>query len=222
MMPPSEENISSGLVKRLEILETALNIERLTSIFLATLLGIKDYSNSYTLGNKGGGFSFNQKIDLLIEIGALAKSDKNKFQTFMEIRNIFMHNISADTYENCFSLLSKGKVKFLLETYPESNGTREEQFRNISNILCAEITILTVEIIYVIKEKAIKSAREEFMTESNYAFIEAIGQIRTSIDEYFQIEIAKGTHFNVKRLNGFGTALSKIIFARWKNIMKNK
>src|SRR6266446_5696534 len=94
-----------GVEKRLDVLEAALTMEHLTSAFLTSLLGIKDWQGSKVFGNKSGCISFNQKIDLLIEIGALSKDLRTKYQTFMEIRNQFMHNINAESYEKCLSLI---------------------------------------------------------------------------------------------------------------------
>ena len=125
----------------------------MTSAFLSVLLGIKDLKNSRVLGNRSGCLSFNQKIDLLIEMGAVSSKDRNKFQAFMEIRNQFMHNISANTYENCYSFMN-GTDKFILKTYPQDNTkAREEALREATGELIDEIGKITVNIISVLKGK---------------------------------------------------------------------
>ena len=48
-------------------------------------MGIKDVDTSSTLSNKSSALSFNQKVDMLIDIGAISKTNKVKFLTFMEI-----------------------------------------------------------------------------------------------------------------------------------------
>jgi hypothetical protein len=129
------------------ILETSLVIEKSTSLFLAFLLGIKDLEQSITLGNKSSSFSLKQKIDLLIDIGALNSNDKKKFQSFMEIRNIFMHNFHANSFTNCFKFLD-GKDKFLIKTYGvDEKISEEESFNAICVKLADEVLILTIGII---------------------------------------------------------------------------
>jgi len=142
-----------GMPFRSEILAASLVIEKMTSAFLSVLLGIKDLKNSRVLGNRSGCLSFNQKIDLLIEMGAVSSKDRNKFQAFMEIRNQFMHNISANTYENCYSFMN-GTDKFILKTYPQDNTkAREEALREATGELIDEIGKITVNIISVLKGK---------------------------------------------------------------------
>ena len=68
-----------GFRNRNIILASSLLIEKTTSRFIANLLGIKKPENSLTLGIKNSALSFNQKIDLLIDLGALSASDKSKF-----------------------------------------------------------------------------------------------------------------------------------------------
>ena len=82
-----------GIDIRKEILLSSLYLESFLSHFLGGMLGIKDISNSMSLGNTGKALSFSQKLNLLIDIGALKKDDQKKFLAFMEIRNQFMHNI---------------------------------------------------------------------------------------------------------------------------------
>src|SRR5688572_19762225 len=97
--------IQIGIEKRQNILNVSLLVENFTSLFLSRLLEIQDHRKTISFGNKSSSLSFNQKVNILIDIGALNATDKIKFQTFMEIRNQFMHNIDADSYENCFKYL---------------------------------------------------------------------------------------------------------------------
>jgi hypothetical protein len=210
-----------GLLIRKEVLVSSLMIEGLTSAFLSTLLGIKDYTNSKTLGNKGGSLSFNQKIDLLIEIGALSKNNRNKYQAFMEIRNQFIHNISASTYEKCLAA-TNGTDKFLLKTYPQdSKLSREKQLEEASRQLSNELGQLTVSLTERIKENARKDVEVLITKRSQQALIDSIEQMKTALDDYFDKEITKSTTFNTVRLKGLGTGVSKILYGLWnKNFDK--
>jgi len=210
-----------GLPIRKEILSTSLIVEGFTSAFLSALLGIGDFTNSRTLGNKGGSLSFNQKVDLLIEIGALSKENRSKFQAFMEIRNQFIHNYSATTYEKCFAA-TDGKAKYILKAYPQANNlSREEQLNAATHELSDEITTLTFALMKNVKEKFRHDIEADVSNKSQKAFIEALGQVKTSLDDYFDKEIAKSPTYNTRRLKGFGTELSKILYGLWnKNFKK--
>ena len=142
-----------GLDLRKDILEYALMMEMLTTNFLAKLLDIKDPKNSRTLGNKTSSFSFNHKVDLLIDLGALRKEERKKYQYFMEIRNQFIHNINACTHEKCLSGLD-GTNNAILKLYPQpENITLDEKYRNAVNALSDEVLKLTIEIIDNLKDK---------------------------------------------------------------------
>lgn len=153
------ETKSLGMKYRNEVLVASLFIEKMTSAFLSVLLGINDLKGSKVLGNKSGCLSFNQKVELLIEMGAISSSNRKKFQAFMEIRNQFMHNISANNYTNCFSF-TNGTDTFILKTYPQSETkSRENALRDATGELIDDIGKLTVSIINHLEGKfSIKAA----------------------------------------------------------------
>jgi len=205
-----------GIIIRKEILTYSLMIEGLTSAFLSGLLGIKDQKNSRTLGNKSSSLSFNNKIDLLIDIGALRGDTKSKFQTFMEIRNQFMHNLEASNYEKCFSFMPD-KITFLLKQYPQAqNLNKEEQLKNATLELANEVFKFTGELTERLKEKFAKQAEADTLKKSNKAFVESITEMMKTLDEVVDKEIAKSPNFSSARLKGLGTQVGRIIFKIWK------
>jgi hypothetical protein len=134
-----------GLDNRKIVLFPSLLIEGLTSIFLGRLLKIEDLNESKILGNKSGCLSFNQKVNILIEMNSIPKNDRNKYLTFLEIRNQFMHNSDASTFEKCFSFL-EGKEKFILKTYPQSTDLSKEE----------KLKFATLELIKELIEKTMR------------------------------------------------------------------
>ena len=74
-LPPYELDFENRNI----ILETSLVLEKTITALISELLGIKNPEDSITLGNKSSSLSFNQKVDLLIDLGALGKEDKKKF-----------------------------------------------------------------------------------------------------------------------------------------------
>ncbi len=211
-----------GLEKRQKVLGISLALEGLTSAYLSNLLGIEDYANSKTLGNNGSAISFSQKINLLMDIGALSKDNKTKFIIFMEIRNQFMHNLEATNYEKCFENEAlKTREKFLLKTYdPPKDISREERLEKVTTDLGNDLGRITHVVIEKVKEKMMKESTDYVTAKSNKAFVEAIAEMKTSVDGFFDKEIEKGGNWNVKRLKGFGTGMSKIINGLWSKHFK--
>ena len=171
---------------RIDILKYALEIEKLTSQFLSHLLGIDDHKKSRTLGNKGSALSFNTKIDLLIDIGALDIDTKNKFQSFMEIRNQFMHNSYANSYELCFSFLDK-KENFLFSKYPQPLIlTKEQRLKAAVKQLCYELLIKVVDIIKVVEAKVKKQMEFEMTAKSHASIFEAFEDILENYEQLYK------------------------------------
>lgn len=160
-------NNDIGLDKRTTILTYALLLETISSTFLANLIGIEKPLDSISFGNKSTSLSFNQKINLLIDIRALQKDEKKKYQTFMEIRNQFMHNLGSDTFESCYDNLD-GKDKFVLQLYPQNMDlTRERKLELASCKLADYILNQTIMLIDKIKEKIGKEIQiyEDFISK---------------------------------------------------------
>lgn len=205
--------LNLGIDKRSEVLQYALIIESFTSIFLGELLGIKDVKNSRVLGNKSNPISFNQKITLLIEIEALESVEKTKFLTFMEVRNQFMHNLEASSYETCFSYL-EGKDKYLLKSYPQEEGiSKEKQLELAFRALSEDVVKLTMGLLDKVKEKiadnAKRTAHEEFM---GYA-TDAIREIENSFNSVYE-KVVKSQKQTIKitELKEIGTMIRKIFY----------
>ncbi len=137
-----------------------------------------------TLGNTSSSLSFKQKVDLLIDLGALDSDTKKKFQTFMEIRNQFMHNWDALDYVTCFSFLPPGKDSFLLRSYPQRPSlSMEDKLEAAVKELCIDITDMTVQIIKKIDAKYIKKGMDESNENVVKVLLGSLDRIQHSIDE---------------------------------------
>lgn len=167
---------------RIQVLNYALTIEKLTSQFLGHLLGIHDHRNSRILGNKSSALSFNQKIDLLIDIGALDNEMKSKFQAFMEIRNQLMHNADANSFEACFSFLDK-KKEFLFKCYPQNKDLSvEDKLTNSVKLLCDELLLKVNDIFKLVENKVRKQVELEIASKSHKSIFEALEDIIQNYD----------------------------------------
>ena len=88
----ADDNSLKAFEDRIDVLSHSLLIESAISLFLGFLLDIKEPQNAKSL-NGSSGLSYSQKINLLIDIGALSDSDRKTYQYFMEVRNKFYARI---------------------------------------------------------------------------------------------------------------------------------
>ncbi|RVT76701.1 hypothetical protein EOD40_09385 [Flavobacterium sufflavum] len=205
-----------GLDNRGTILTASLLLENLTSVFLAQLLGIKDYKKTKSFGNKSGNISFNQKIELLIDMDALAKKEKAKFLTFMEIRNQFMHNLGADDFVSCFENL-EGKEKYILSQYPQpDNLSREEKLKQASIELSNELIKTAIEIFDKVKEKIGNDLRLEVLEKFKNASFAGIAEVEQVFNDYIKLKSVETDNISTEELKDVGTTIRKVFYASWK------
>lgn len=215
----SPPKIDLALDKRKVILGYALTVEGFTSIFLASLLDIKNAKESRTLGNKNSALSFNQKIDLLIDIGALDDNVKAKFVTFMELRNQFMHNMEAKTYEKCFEAMPLGKHKYILKTYPQNTSlSREEQLEAACHDLSKEVITVTLDLYNTIKAKIERQVSSDMNANMKEAFEKTIPQIEKCLDRFVEKATGKDGKLSSESFNNFGKEVSTLLYTlTWAN-----
>lgn len=217
-------SVVEGLDVRTKILEYSLIVENWTSIFLSTLLDIPDYKQTKSLGNKSGNLSFNQKIDLLIDIQALDKKEKKKFLIFMSIRNQFMHNFDANTYENCFSNID-GANNFILKTYPQNELLdMEDKLRSATKELADEVVDITLKLLDKIKDKFKEKAKAEILEEYQINSSIAITEIEKAFNSVYDTKVKSNEKtINIEELKELGTLMRRIYIQKVINkISKDK
>jgi len=139
-----------------EVLKTSLILENMTSNFLAGLIGVdKSPIETYSFGSRSTALSFNQKILLLIDIGALERNTRIKFLTFMAVRNQFMHNILATSYEVCVrKCLSDEDGKYITKyVKKEEQESDEKHLKRAVDALSNDILKITGELFVTLKTK---------------------------------------------------------------------
>jgi hypothetical protein len=199
---------------KIEILNKALLMEVLASEFLASLLNI-NIATSKTLGNSSESFSFDQKIKLLIDIDAIPKDSKEKFRTFMMIRNQFMHNIEANNYTNCINFLD-GKDKYLLKLYPsEISSPKEEQLKKAVHELTNEI----FKIFESIQIKLWEKREKEVQHQSWEAIRLSLDHLHIMADQLLEQEL-KQYGKRIKEDNKFGIKLEGKFLNKWREYFK--
>lgn len=200
------ENIKKtdlGLDARKEILEYSLRIEHACSFWLGGLLGIQDPLNSMSLGNKSSTLSFSQKVSLLIDIGALDSDMKAKYLKFMEIRNQFMHNISARSYTECLFFI-EGSKKFLIKTYKPVEGLSEEQrLREATLNLAEEVMTTTIAISSKVRERFIFNVEAKLYKELFESLLGIINNSKSYAEMYILELRQGGLNVDEESIKGF-------------------
>lgn len=133
-----------GLEKRTKVLQYSLELENFVSYELAELLDIRNYKISKSLGNGASSLSINQKLNLLLDVENITKNEKVTIENFMSIRNQFMHNIDASSYNYVIAKID-GLENKLRRQYPEhfSENSIEKSFELcIDNLYLDSIKIL--------------------------------------------------------------------------------
>jgi hypothetical protein len=208
------------------VLNYALIMEHFTSMFLKELFGVtKPTEETFCFGNKGTSLSFDTRIYLLMDIGAMDKSSKNKFLAFMAIRNQFMHNFDAKSYEECFLFL-EGTEGFLLKTYKITKTQNKEEYLKVAvETLCKDVKQLTSDVIGHIKEKRKQNAELKFKSEmlkhtetSLYALAEEF------IEDFKQVKRKSYTGKEVSNIvSSFVTKINTdVILGRYTEFLKTK
>jgi hypothetical protein len=109
-----EIDIEINLQLRSEILDKALNLEKIVNSLLLFILSIENRRRK-TITNKSGNISFKNKIDLLFDLDILNDDEHKKLLLFMEFRNQFLHNFECSSFENAVKLLGANKDKKLMK-----------------------------------------------------------------------------------------------------------
>lgn len=110
---------------RLCVIENSIYIEELVSYVIGAILDI-DWKNSKSFGSKSTSLSFNQKVQLIMDIKGIGKTELTKFITLMHIRNKFAHVSEIQKFSDLFNKSSVGKEveKNLHKWYfDDKNGT---------------------------------------------------------------------------------------------------
>lgn len=185
-----------SLENRSKVLSYSLELEYYVSLELAKLLDIKDYKNSKSLGNKSSSLSLNQKLNLLLDFETISSKEKSIIESFSSIRNQFMHNIDAISYEYVISQI-KGLLNRLKKLYPENFKSKDIESnieKCVDNLYIDSIKILSSE-----KGKKLKKAVFEKISDGHEMLYENLKgsmmknllKLENSIQNYSENSIPK-------------------------------
>ena len=211
---------SVNVDNRLYVLKTALLIEKLATRFLATLLDAADNINGRSFSGSSA-LSFNQKINLLVDIDALPKNERVKFQKFMEIRNQFMHVLEADTYVKCISRIN-GANNYLNKNYNlKEFRNQEDALKEGVRLLSNEVYENMIVIATTAMDRGIEKLRGKYSIEAMNAFKESIEDTVPLIEAWAK-RVNEGTERNVPEVIGvaFAAGIYRKVEEKMKPIFK--
>jgi|TARA_B110000967_G_C18728920_1_gene481586 hypothetical protein len=185
-----------NLEKRSKMLSYSLELENFVSLELARLLSIREFKNSKSLGNKSTSLSLNQKLNLLLDFETINSKEKSIIEYFASIRNQFMHNIDADSFEYTINQIS-GLFNKLKKIYPQnfkSDNIENNIEKCVDNLYIDSIKILSSE-----KGKKLQNAISERISDGNEMLYENLKnsmnknllEHENSIEEYSKDSIPK-------------------------------
>lgn len=206
---------------RMAILDYSLQLEKIASVWLCMLLRMDvNMQDTKSFGYSSSALSFSQKINLLIDIGALSNEVKNKFVAFMEIRNKFMHAIDVDSYLSAYNhSSSKGTIAAYLKP-PKVED--ESQAKSAILALADDVTRISANVIERVKEVVKRKAELDAAESSSDSFFEVWRDIGPKIDQHLR-EVTKGEWpgGNTSLMN-VGSEIQQLIFTEWKKEFQSR
>jgi len=136
---------------RHKVIDISVQLEYNISMFLSAWLGI-DRDSSRSLGSKSSSLSFNQQVNLILDMKILNKQQTQKLECFAQIRNKFAHVLEIKNFNDCFNSNSSLR-NTMNKLYPLTNNDVEEFAGNMQLIgLLHDIVLIGDAIILKLKE----------------------------------------------------------------------
>jgi len=171
---------------RLCIIENCIFIEETISFALGTVLNI-DWKESKSFGFGSTALSFNQKVQIIMDIKGLDRKELKQLTTLMNIRNKFAHLSEIKTFEDLFLRTKVGKEikRNFNEWYFDKNGVSDIPTQNHEQIyrLCFYLLVHNVAEILIklsgdhMYELGAIDGKMEFIKKLNHELIESIIEI---------------------------------------------
>jgi hypothetical protein len=147
-----EKDDNSNVINpRTMVLETSVQLESNISSILGYLLSI-DIEISKSLSCKSTALSFNAKLNLLLDMNILNKTEMEKFVIFSQIRNQFAHNVRVVSFESCIDEID-GLLNRLRKLYNIVEIDTELNAQSYFIRILQDIILISSKIIEEIKYK---------------------------------------------------------------------
>lgn len=156
------------------VISHVLRLEQTSSSALRTIFRLFN-ENSKTLGNQSSALSFKSKIDLLLDLEEITKTEYSHLLKLMEIRNQFAHNPNATSFESLDNINSDIN-KYLLK-YENEKADKTQPMEARLKTIFNELFQLTVGKLLVIQFEYSKGMEKEMRKHLNDKIVENIDNI---------------------------------------------
>lgn len=176
--------------KRNKVLDNTLLLEYIINEMLAGVLSIREAEKSLSLGSQNSALSLNNKVNLLIDLGAISQDSQTKFQHFMSIRNKFLHLRQITSFVLCYQCIGKSLINYLEKSYPSyPDHSIEENYERQYSLLSADVIDIAAYIQKSINEKM----AEKIIFQSNNNLLSTLRQTISNELDFLEAELKKYT-----------------------------
>jgi len=188
------EIYESSLGLRAFMLGKSVFVEGQTSILLRNLIGIESNRKSLPFGNGGKALSFNTKLELLIDVGALSDEDRKVFELFGAIRNQFAHNWKANTMLECIDFIEERHLKPWKKRCPKWAERREADYIEALEVLCNDVVTQTLAITALVEERLRKPVEDEIVRVMRDALVSEVSRVVNMTREEIRLRHYQSNH----------------------------
>jgi hypothetical protein len=143
--------MTDELTPRHRVIDIAVQLEFNISNYLKVKLDIRnDDSRSF---DKGSSLSFQQKLNLILDLDVLTKDEVLKFELFGQIRNKFAHKVEIETFADCIDSDKHLRNKLVKLYSPEKEVSQDFQYRSIFIDVLIDITAIGVKLVKDLENK---------------------------------------------------------------------
>ena len=128
--------------------------------------------NSKTLGSQSSALSFKAKIDLLLDLEEITKTEYSHLLKLMEIRNQFAHNPAATSFEELDNI-NPDINKYLLK-YESENADKDQPLETRLKTIFSQLFQVTVGKLLVVEIEYTKGMEKEIRRHLNDKIVENI------------------------------------------------
>lgn len=194
-----ERIIVGGMEERALVLEDALAVEGMSTILLGPLLRFKTDENMKK--HKKTPLSFDQRIWLLMEIGAIPRKEQTKLNLFRQIRNVMVHNWEINNFTECLNVLKRREE--LLKMYKQDDRlTVETRLKRCVRKLGTDVRLIIAGVIDRLVDQSWDDAvKEHAVKEINFtAARNAMITCLNSLDVYLRDKLDRDLPFNKQEI----------------------
>lgn len=176
-----EELIEQGWSDRWKVLRTCIELESYSSSFLTTIFKLPEETISF--GRTGKALTFENKLNLMLDIASISKDDRKRFTLLQEMRNQFAHNLNAINFEFYYVITGTKPEHNLFKWYPpDGTGSHKERLNESVDLWLKDLKRIHFKAERMIGSRLNKNIRDKV----NAAVLEVYRRGREKLFDSFE------------------------------------